>query len=81
MSPTRAGTRTVPRRVATSTPSPSATPSRAASSAFSCANGSGAASFNAGTRPVLVRVWNWCVTRPLVSRNGYVSSVASAGGR
>ncbi|MDQ0751983.1 hypothetical protein QF034_006214 [Streptomyces africanus] len=67
---TTAGSTARPRREATSTRSPSATPSASASHGWSSTNGPGFSLLSLATFPVLVSVCHWCCTRPVLSTKG-----------
>ncbi len=67
---TTAGRTARPRREAISTPSPSATPSAAASSGWISTKGPGFSFVSLATLPVLVSVCHWCWRRPVLRTKG-----------
>lgn len=69
-SDTTAGSTARPRRDATSTESPSWTPSSRASCGCTSTNGPGFSLLSLATLPVFVRVCHWCCNRPVLSTNG-----------
>ena len=76
---TRAGALSSPRRVVTSTGSPSCAPMRSAS--IGCSSTNGPSSGSSRTRRVWAPDWYWPSTRPVVRCSGKSASTGSAGPR